>query len=131
MMEVNTFDKTGTRNHILVDHITDDAVASIFTFFRQDKKKVDSVVPVKPNGEGAESLPVMPTDTITSSPTHYGNTEIKWQKLLQQQSTGANKAEENDQAREYLEEADLEGFSSSDNQITPRLMQLPNRQEHL
>ena len=84
------FEKGGTRNHIKVDHITDDALASIFTFFRQERKKVDSVVPLKPNGEGAESLPIMPTDTITSSPTQIGNTELKWKKLLEQ-STGAHR----------------------------------------
>ena len=51
---------------------------------------MDSVIPVKPNGEGAESLPIMPTETFTSSPSNIANTEIKWQKLLKQ-STEANK----------------------------------------
>ena len=68
-------------------------------------------MPFKPNGEGAESLPIMPTDTITSSSTHLGNTEFKWKKLLEQ-SSGANKMEANNQAKAYLEEADLEGFST-------------------
>ena len=80
---------------------------------------MDSVVPLKPNGEGAESLPIMPTDTLTSSPTQIGNTELKWKKLLEQ-STGANRLEENNQAKAYLEDADLEGFSTGENQITPR-----------
>ena len=80
---------------------------------------MDSVVPLKPNGEGAESLPIMPTDTLTSSPTQIGNTELKWKKLLKQ-STGANRLEENNQAKAYLEDADLEGFSTGENQITPR-----------
>ena len=112
-------EKVATRNHILVDHITDDEMASIFTFFRQEKKKVDCVIPVKPNGEGAESLPMIPTETFTSSPSNKANTEIKWQKLLKQ-STEANKVQQNDQAREFLEEADLEGFQSGEYSTTPR-----------
>ena len=57
-----------TRNHIHVDHFTEDAVASIFTFFRDDKSphKVVSKVPMQPCGEPGSSVN-MPTSSITSS----------------------------------------------------------------